>query len=106
MDRFDYMRRDPLHLGLQDLVFHPQFYFENFKIVEGDFCFNNKSIGKIYDFFGHRYRLYTHLYSNPKAEGYDLVVKDLFLAANSHYNFDEKVNNPEEYLKLHNGIIY
>jgi HD superfamily phosphohydrolase len=35
MDRFDYMRRDPLHLGQQDLVFHPQIYLDNFKIIDG-----------------------------------------------------------------------
>lgn len=42
VDRFDYMRRDPLHLGQQDLIFHPQIYLDNFKIVDGKMVFSSK----------------------------------------------------------------
>ena len=70
----DYMRRDPLHLGQDDLVFHPSLYFENMKIIDGNLCFSSKITCKIYDFFYHRYRLQKQLYSNPKSEGYDLLI--------------------------------
>lgn len=105
VDRFDYMRRDPLHLGQQDLVFHPQIYLDNLKIIDGNLCFSNKMVGKIHDFFAHRYRLHKHLYSNTKCQGYNLVLADLFVAANSEFKFEEYIYNPEKYLKLHNGII-
>lgn len=42
VDRFDYMRRDPLHLGQQDLTFHPQIYLDNFKIIESKLAFSSK----------------------------------------------------------------
>ena len=42
VDRMDYMRRDPLHLGLQDLVFHPQIYLDNVRIIDGNVCYSSK----------------------------------------------------------------
>lgn len=50
VDRLDYMRRDPLHLGQQDLIFHPQIYLDNFKIVEGKIVFSSK-VKNILNFF-------------------------------------------------------
>lgn len=42
VDRFDYMRRDPLHLGQEDLIFHPKIYLDNFKIIDGNLVFSSK----------------------------------------------------------------
>jgi len=100
------MRRDPLHLGQQDLVFHPTIYLENMKIIDGELCFSSKIIGRIYDFFSLRYRLFSHLYSNPKASGYDLLISDIFLEANQYFKFEETIFDPERYLKLDNRIMH
>ena len=107
MDRFDYMRRDPLHLGQQDLVFHPQIYLDNFKIIDNQIAFNSKISQRLYEFFHHRYRLFKNLYLNKKAQGYDYLLADLLLHAKEEgYAFDEIIYNPEQYIKLTNNIFH
>ena len=107
MDRFDYMRRDPLHLGQQDLVFHPQIYLDNFQIVEGNIAFSSKIAPRLYEFFHHRYRLFKNLYSNKKAHGYDYLLADLLLLAKGEgYKFDEIIFDPAQYINLTNNIFH
>ena len=106
MDRFDYMRRDPLHLGQQDLVFHPQIYLDNFMIIDGNIAFSSKIAPRLYEFFHHRYRLFKNLYCNSKACGYDYLLADLLLQAKGiGYEFDKIIFNPSEYINLTNNIF-
>lgn len=107
MDRFDYMRRDPLHLGQQDLVFHPQIYLDNFKIIGGEIAFSSKIAPRLYEFFHHRYRLFKNLYGNKKAQGYDYLLADLLLEAkNVGYEFDKIIFDPSQYINLTNNLFH
>ena len=42
VDRFDYMYRDPKHLGQKDLIFDAEIYLKNFDIIEGKIVYNDK----------------------------------------------------------------
>lgn len=107
MDRFDYMRRDPLHLGQQDLVFHPQIYLDNFKIINGEVAFSSKIAPRLYEFFHHRYRLFKNLYCNKKTQGYDYLLADLLLEAKAvGYEFNKIIYDPDQYINLTNNIFH
>lgn len=106
VDRFDYMMRDALHTGQSDLVFHPEIYMNNFKIVDNRLAYQAKISNKIFEFFNHRYKLFKNLYLNRKATGIEYMIADLFTMCNQEFKFDEVVFDPKRYLRLTNSVMY
>ena len=106
VDRFDYMMRDPLHTGQKDLVFHPNFYLDNFEIINNSVVFNIKIANKIFEFFNHRYKLFKNMYLNRKSVGIEYMIGDLFKMVNDHFHFEEIIFDPKKYLKCTNNIMF
>jgi HD superfamily phosphohydrolase len=55
--------------------------------------------------FQTRYKLFKEVYLHRKSIAIDLMVKDALILSNSHFNFLEAIYNPEEYVKLDDGIL-
>jgi HD superfamily phosphohydrolase len=55
--------------------------------------------------FQTRYKLFKQVYMHKKNIGIDLMVKDILILSDKHFHFTEAIYNPEEYLKLDDGIL-
>lgn len=106
VDRWDYMTRDPQMTGLTDLKFDSSMFFENYAILNNKVVFNKKMAPRLNDFFNHRYKLFKYLYLNASSVSFDFMYQDLMVLANEDWKFEEIIYQPEEYMKLNDGILF
>jgi HD superfamily phosphohydrolase len=105
LDKFDFIRRDTYKLGCPNESFDGDFLFNHARVIDNSICFREKDAFSIYELFNCRYRLFKEFYIHRVSKGIDLMIKDIFLEANSHYNFLNYLEDPKSFITLKDSIL-
>ncbi|KAI9218564.1 HD phosphohydrolase domain-containing protein [Blastocladiella britannica] len=104
VDRLDYIARDCYNVGLKS-SYDPARLMHNFRVIGDEICFQSKDAFNLYELFHTRYSLFKRIYTHKSCNAIDLMVSDALVAANSVFHFDEALSDPEQYLRLTDGIV-
>jgi len=102
VDKFDYLQRDPRHIGL-DCSFDPARII-NKSFLEGSEIIYSKSVSNnIVNMFQTRYRFHKEIYNHKTVKLIELMLGDALLSADNYFNFRE-VSKTIEFEKLDDSI--
>ncbi|EGR27083.1 SAM domain and HD domain 1 [Ichthyophthirius multifiliis] len=104
VDKFDYLSRDPLCLGIRH-QFQCDFLFKESRIIDDNICYNSKIHCEIYELFQTRYKMFKNAYLHRVAQGIEYMLCDALEKANSVYNFRNIVKDMKQYQKLTDRIL-
>ena len=102
VDKFDYLQRDPRHIGL-DCSFDPARII-NKSFLEGSQIIYSKSVSNnIVNMFQTRYRFHKEIYNHKTVKLIELMIGDALLSADNYFNFSE-VSKTDDFKKLDDSI--
>lgn len=102
VDKFDYLLRDPKHIGL-DYSFDPTRIMLKSSIYESDIVYDKSLASNIYDMFHTRYRFHKDIYNHKTVKVIELMIGDALVKANNKYNFGSMLGTTE-FLSLDDSI--
>ena len=105
VDKFDYICRDSFHIGLKSVSFDYDRVFNGVKVLQNEICYNVKDDVNLASVFLSRYKLFKQVYMHKKTVAFSLMYKDVFLASNEYFRFDEVINDMSRYSLLHDGLF-
>lgn len=97
VDKFDYLLRDPKHIGL-DYSFNYNRIFLKSKIIDDEIVYDDSISNDILDLYLTRYKFHKEIYNHKTAKIIEtmladsLIIYDKFEAFNSLINSDEFIN--------------
>ncbi|ORZ14001.1 HD phosphohydrolase domain-containing protein [Absidia repens] len=104
VDKFDYIERDALNLGLRS-SFDTKRLLLYSRVVDNEICYHHKEVYNLYELFHSRYSLFKRIYTHRVGKAIELMITDALLAADPHLNISSAVHNPEDYLNLTDDIL-
>jgi deoxynucleoside triphosphate triphosphohydrolase SAMHD1 len=102
VDKFDYLQRDPRHIGL-DIKFDPARIINKSYIEDDNIVYSNSVSNNILHMFSTRYRLHKEIYNHKTVKLIELMLGDSLLEADSHFNFKE-ISKGKHFEKLDDSI--
>lgn len=107
VDKMDYLRRDPRHIGL-DYSFDPSRILNKSTVINNEIIYNSSISSNILDMFMTRYRFHKDIYNHKTVKLIEVMLGDALLQADDHYNF--KTLTSRELLKyddsIYNSILF
>lgn len=103
-DKFDYLRRDPFHLGIPT-NFRPSRLIENSRIIGGDICFMSKEAFNIYELFHSRFSLHKRVYQHRICHAVEYMIGDVLTAIDPYMKISEWANDVERYHLLTDSLF-
>ena len=104
VDKFDYLVRDPYHIGFKCSFDHTRLLNKT-QIMDGEIYFHHSVVNNLYDMYHTRYKFHREVYNHNAVKGVELMIADILLDLNSIYNFPSIINNPSEFGRLNDNII-
>ena len=101
VDKFDYLQRDPRHIGL-DYSFDPSRILNKSIVNNHQIIYNPSLTSNIIDMFLTRYRFHKDIYNHKTVKLIEVMLGDALLNANDYYNFSNI--SSEELLKYDDSI--
>lgn len=102
VDKFDYLQRDPRHIGL-DIKFDPARIINKSYIEDDNIVYSNSVSNNILNMFSTRYRLHKEIYNHKTVKLIELMLGDSLIEADSHFNFKE-ISKGKHFEKLDDSI--
>ena len=102
---FDYLKRDIYKYGFPKQSFEYQILMNNAFVINDEICYRAQDSYPILDLFKSRFFMAKTFYLHRIAMGVELMIKDMFLEADSIYKFYDRINNLNDFYKL-NDYIY
>lgn len=100
VDKFDYLKRDPYHIGL-DFHFDYNRIIENIRVIDDIICFPKKLANTIINMFSVRYRLLREICNHPVTKSIEYMILDIlvndyqillpFLNNDTFYKLDDRI---------------
>jgi len=103
VDKFDYLLRDPYHLGFS-YSFDCNRLMNKSKIIDNTICYDQAIADDIFDLYYTRYKFHREVYNHKAAKSIELMIADILLESNDVYNFPEMITN-NRFLELDDTII-
>ena len=97
VDKFDYLVRDTITLGLK-FNFDPSRIINDIKIIDDNICYSIQSSEDIYQMFFIRYRLHRQIYNHKAVKAIEIIILQILLEL-------EKIMKISEYILDVNKII-
>jgi len=88
VDKFDYLQRDPRHIGL-DCAFDPSRIMNKSFIDDKNITYSPSVANNITNMFSTRYRFHKEIYNHKTVKLIELMLGDALLSADKTYNFKE-----------------
>ena len=105
-DKFDYIERDCHCLGFREFPFDTERMMKRSMVLNNTICFDEKVVHSIYSLFQSRFNLFQQCYSHRVSQAIGLMIRDALVEANEHMNLVNRIQEPSEYYKLTDSIIY
>ncbi|KAJ1973454.1 hypothetical protein H4R35_004114, partial [Dimargaris xerosporica] len=105
VDKFDYISRDCYNVNLKSSYDSSRLMIAS-RVINDQICYDHKEVYNIYDMFHTRYSLFKRIYTHRVAVAIELMLVDAIVKANSSLNLLEKIQDPEQYLYLTDGILH
>ena len=80
VDKFDYLKRDPLNIGLQ-YSFDCERLIMDARVIDNHICYPDKLSHMILHMFSTRYSLHREVYNHRVVKSYDYMISDLLIYA-------------------------
>lgn len=106
VDKFDYLRRDAANVGYSGVPFDYNRLLLNSKVIGNVICYNKKIVHTVYSVFQDRFSLFQQVYSHKVGQAIGLMIRDAVLNAESVLNLRNVIQDPTEYWKLTDDILY
>ena len=106
VDKFDYIERDCHCLGFREFPFDTERMMKRSMVLNNTICFDEKVVHSIYSLFQSRFNLFQQCYSHRVGQAIGLMIRDVLIEANEHINLVERIQDPSEYYKLTDSILY
>ena len=104
VDKFDYLVRDPYHIGFKCSFDHTRLLNKT-QIMDGEIYFHETVVNNLYDMYHTRYKFHREVYNHNAVKGVELMIADILLDLNTVYNFPSIIDNPSEFGRLNDNII-
>ena len=102
VDKFDYLLRDPNHIGL-DYSFHYGRIFNKSHIINNNIVYDESIASNILDLFTTRYRFHKDIYNHTTVKLIELMLGDALVGVKDIYDFDNIIHN-ENFITLDDSI--
>ena len=105
VDKFDYLSRDCLYLGVKHSYDSSRLL--NFsKVINGNICFHAKEAYNLYELFHTRYTLHKQIYSHRVCQSVDYMISDALIAADEELGIAESIDDPDLYLHMTDYVLH
>ena len=104
VDKFDYLIRDPYHIGFRYSFDHTRLLNKT-KIINNEIFYHKAVVNDIYNMYSTRYNFHREIYNHKAVKAVELMIGDILLDLNTIYDFSSCISIPEEFSKLTDGII-
>ena len=105
VDKFDYLNRDQVSMGIQCGSFNSKRIIKNSRVINNQICFNQKIYLDLRSVFEARYKLFKDCYLHRVCQAIDFMIVDALLEANDVFKFHENLHNPEVYVNYTDNIL-
>jgi HD superfamily phosphohydrolase len=106
VDKFDYLARDSINLGLES-QFNTNRLIDEFIIdYNGNIAYPKHCSIDIYQLFHSRYMMHKKVYSHKTVKLIELMLADIFLKVDKIFNISASIDNMETFCKLTDNTIY
>uniref|UniRef100_A0A672J5Z1 HD domain-containing protein n=1 Tax=Salarias fasciatus TaxID=181472 RepID=A0A672J5Z1_SALFA len=108
VDKFDYLERDCLHMGLKNTFdFRCFFLFARVCEVDGrnHICMREKEVGNLYDMFYSRYSLHRRVCQHRVTQNVGIMITDAFVKADRFLNLSGAISNLDKYINLTDEVF-
>lgn len=103
VDKFDYIKRDTYNLGLPYSI-DLERLLETARVIDNQICYPEKMLFSICGIYETRGRLHKEIYNHPVVLAIEMMVGDMLSMIKM--DWAKSISTPEEFLKLHDGIIF
>ncbi|KAJ6544294.1 hypothetical protein B0H19DRAFT_1170253 [Mycena capillaripes] len=103
VDKFDYIARDsymigePSKLSLSRLI-------KSARVIENEICYDIKDVNQLHEICYTRFRLHKMIYNHKTAKAIEYMIVDALILAESHMKIADRIDVPEKFLYLTDGI--
>jgi len=104
VDKFDYLVRDCRMTGKQ-CSFSVEQLIRNCRVIKGKLCYDKKEIRTIDRLFRTRYDMFQEIYLHKTVKAIELMFLDALDYIDKNINFENYINDPNEYVKLTDSFI-
>ena len=104
VDKFDYLKRDAYHIGL-DHQFDCSRFIECARVINGRLCYQKQCVPQIRNLFNLRYNLHMTIYNHHTVKAIEVMTCEILMIIDKWDNICAKVDDPEEFYKLDDSII-
>ena len=104
VDKFDYLKRDPYHLGL-DYHFNCERLLEEARVIGGHISYPKKLANSIINMFSVRYRCLREICNHPVVKSIEYMICDAILESESVLNLKDTVDN-EKFADITDFILH
>ena len=102
VDKFDYLLRDPKHIGISGNFDYNRIFIKSF-ILRNEIIYDYSIFNNILDLYMTRYNYHKTLYNHKTVKIIEIMLKDAFHEADKIYNFNDWSSN-ETFLSLDDSI--
>ena len=104
VDKFDYLKRDAYHIGL-DHQFDCSRFIECARVIDGRLCYQKQCVPQIRGLFNLRYNLHMNIYNHHTVKAIEVMACEILIIINKWESIGDKIDDAEEFYKLDDSII-
>jgi HD superfamily phosphohydrolase len=102
VDKFDYLMRDPQHMGISGSFDYERIFIKSY-ISRNEIIYDYSIYNNILELYMTRYRYHKEIYNHKTVKIIELMLKDALLEADKVYNFKDW-SSDERFLSLDDSI--
>tara|TARA_B110000208_G_C11698859_1_gene405089 strand:+ start:17 stop:1135 length:1119 start_codon:yes stop_codon:yes gene_type:complete len=102
VDKFDYLMRDPQHIGISGRFDYERIFIKSY-ISRNEIIYDYSAYNNILELYMTRYRYHKEIYNHKTVKIIELMLKDALLEADKVYNFKDWCSD-ERFLSLDDSI--
>lgn len=105
VDKFDYLARDCLNLGIKSSYDYSRL-LKFARVIDNEICFHSKEVYNVYEMFHTRYSMHKQVYTHRVGKAIEYMISDAMALADPFMNISNAINDPEEYTLLTDSILH
>lgn len=104
VDKFDYLARDCLNLGIKSSYDYSRLMTFS-RVINDQICYHSKEVFNLYEMFHTRYSLHKQVYSHRVGKAIEYMVTDAMLLADPYLKIAESARDPERFMNLTDSVL-
>ncbi|KAI8620666.1 hypothetical protein BC830DRAFT_1098050 [Chytriomyces sp. MP71] len=104
VDKFDYIGRDSLYLGMK-CGFDYQRSMQFTRVIENQICWNKNEALNLCQLFQTRFNLFKQVYCHKVGKAVELMLVDVLCAADEYLQISSAIDDVERYMHLTDAVL-